>query len=107
VSTKAQAPVQLTTNTKSRESEPTWSADGKYIVYVSDEGKDSTGTPNNDIWIMRADGTQRRQLTTNGSDDITPVVDPHMRWIYFVSNRGFKWGIWRMAWPQRDQGDPK
>ncbi len=100
VSTKAQAPVQLTTNPETHESEPTWSPDGGCLVYISNEGKDSMGSPNNDVWIMRADGTQRRQLTTNGSDDVTPVVDPQRKWIYFVSNRGFKWGIWRMPWPE-------
>ncbi len=99
VSTHAAAPVQLTTNPDTLESEPAWSPDGKYIVYVSNEGRDNTGTPNNDIWIMQADGTNRRQLTTNGSDDISPLIDPKQNWIYFVSNRGFRWGIWRMPWP--------
>ncbi len=95
----AQTPVQLTTNPETAEREPAWSPDGRYVIYVSNEGKDDTGTPNNDIWMMRADGTDRRQLTTNGSDDVSPIVDPRGRWIYFVSNRGYKWGIWRFAWP--------
>lgn len=109
ISTKAQGPTQFTTNPMTVEGEPTWSPDGNYLVYVSNEGKDSTGTPNNDIWIMRADATKRIQLTTNGSDDTTPIVDPQTKWIYFVSNRGFKWGIWRMPWPSglEDRGEEK
>ncbi len=98
-STGTEAPIQLTTNPETEESHPVWSPNGDHIVFVSDEGTDSTGENNNDIWIMRADGTGRRQLTTNGSDDTTPAVDPEGRWIYFVSNRGFRWGVWRMAWP--------
>ncbi len=96
VDVTTQASVQMTTNPETKESEPTWFPDGSCLVYVSDEGKDGTGQSNNDIWIMKADGTDRRQLTTNGSDDITPVVDPDQKWIYFVSNRGFRWGIWRI-----------
>lgn len=95
----AQTPVQLTTNPDTQEHWPEWSPDGEYILYVSNEGKDSTGTPNNDIWIMRANGTERRQLTTNGSEDTMPIADPQGHWIYFVSNRGYKWGIWRIPWP--------
>ncbi len=94
----AAAPVQLTTNPETVESEPAWSPDGQYIVYVSNEGRDNTGTRNNDIWIMRAEDTDRRQLTTNGSDDVSSLVDPKQRCIYFVSNRGFRCGIWRMPW---------
>jgi tricorn protease-like protein len=93
------APVQLTTDPKTIESEPTWTPDGHHIVYVSNEGKDNTGQPNNDIWIMREDGTGRRQLTTNGSDDTTPVIDPQQGWVYFVSNRGYKTGVWRIRYP--------
>lgn len=95
----AQTPVQLTSNPDTQESDPTWSPDSTHIIYVSNEGKDSTGKPNNDIWLMRADGTERRQLTTNGSDDSDPVVDPLKRWVYFISNRGYKSGIWRIPWP--------
>jgi len=97
--TDAQAPVQLTTNPDTQEGELAWTPDGTHLVYVSDEGKDNTGTANNDIWMMLADGTGCRQLTTNGSDDTTPVVDRQKRWIYFVSNRGYKVGIWRIPYP--------
>ena len=51
--------------------------------------------PNNDIWIMRADGSQKTQLTTNGSDDVGPCWDRAGKFIYFLSNRGDAWNIWR------------
>jgi len=52
--------------------------------------------------MMRADGTSVRQLTTNGSVDDYPVVSPDQKYVYFVSNRGFKEGIWRIPFPQGD-----
>ncbi|MHC4549272.1 MAG: TolB family protein [Planctomycetota bacterium] len=78
---------------------PSWSPDGKYIVYTSMEGYDSTGRPNQDIWIMAVDGTDKTQLTTNGSVDTFPVVSPDGRHIVFLSNRGGRWAIWRMVAP--------
>ncbi len=85
----------LSTNNKVNDKDPSWSADGKYIVFSSDEGVDSTGKHNFDIWIMRADGSGRTQLTTNGSHDDEPVIDSQGKYIYFRSNRGGFWNIWR------------
>lgn len=84
---------------------PAWSPDGEYILYASDDGKDSKDKPNYDIWMVRADGTSVRQLTTNGSMDDYPVVSPDRKYVYFVSNRGFKEGIWRIPFPQGDTED--
>ena len=44
---------------------------------------------------MKTDGSQKTQLTTNLSTDIYPVWGDD-GYIYFVSNRGFVWGIWRL-----------
>jgi hypothetical protein len=78
---------------------PSWSPDGKFIVFSSMEGNDSTGRPNQDIWIMAADGSKKEQLTTNGSVDTFPVVTPDGKYIVFLSNRGERWAIWRLAAP--------
>lgn len=96
-----QNPVQLM-NTVSPDGKkhPSWSPDGQYILYASDEAKDSKGVPNYDIWMIREDGTNLRQLTTNGSVDDFPIVSPNRKYIYFVSNRGFKEGIWRIPFPE-------
>jgi len=95
-----QNPVQLT-NTISPKGKrhPAWSPDGQYILYASDEGKDSKDEPNYDIWMIGQDGTSPLQLTTNGSVDDFPVVSPDQKHIYFCSNRGFKEGIWRIPFP--------
>jgi len=96
-----QNPVQLTSTPiqKSGKRHPVWSPDGKYILYASDDGKDRENQPNYDIWMICEDGTSIRQLTTNGSEDDFPVVSPDQKYVYFVSNRGFKAGIWRIPFP--------
>jgi hypothetical protein len=78
---------------------PSWSPNGRFIVYSSMQGNDNTGRPNQDIWIMAADGTRKEQLTTNGSVDTFPVVTPDGKYIVFLSNRGERWAIWRMRAP--------
>ncbi|MFC1573174.1 TolB family protein [Candidatus Eisenbacteria bacterium] len=88
--------TQLTTGTDSDDTYPSWSLDGKMIVYASDIGKDSNGKRNFDIWTMSADGSMKTQLTTNGSTDFLPSYSADGRYIYFLSNRGFNWDIWRM-----------
>lgn len=78
---------------------PSWSAGGEFIVYSGMEGNDSSGRPNEDIWMMTYDGQKRRQLTTNGSADRLPLLSPDGRFIYFLSNRGKAWAIWRIETP--------
>ena len=87
--------TQLTTNQEYCVRDPMWSPDGKWIVYSSDENLDIKKRKNFDIWLMAADGTQRLQLTTNGSMDIKPLFDRTGEHILFLSNRGGLWNIWR------------
>ena len=84
---------------------PTWSPDGRHILFTSMQGRDATGRPNEDIWIIGADGTSAQQLTTNFSADRFPVVAPGGRYIYFFSNRGKVWGLWRIAAPAEIAGE--
>lgn len=76
--------------------DPSWSPDGQKILYSSNEGQDARGRNNFDIWVMNADGTQPIQLTTNGSADLRPAFSPTGDAVYFLSNRGFRWDLWRM-----------
>lgn len=66
-----------------------WTPEGR-IVFVSEE------SGNADIWSMNADGTVRRQLTTDRHWDTAPSVSPDGRYIVFMSNRAGKENIWRM-----------
>ncbi len=93
INTNGAEETLLSTNMNVNESEPSFSPDCKWIVYTSDE------SGNKDIWMMRADGSHRTQLTTNPSTDIHPTWGDD-GYVYFVSNRGLLWGIWRLQ-PKR------
>jgi len=88
-------PTQLTPNIQYNIIHPKWSPDGKRIIFASDEGKDSKGGNNYDIWLMDNDGSNKTQLTTNGSWDDNPCWSNDGKTIYFRSNRGGNWNIWR------------
>lgn len=85
----------LSSNTDYDVIDPSWSPDGSWIVFASDEALDSKKTRNFDIWSMRPDGSGKTQLTTNGSRDDSPCWDHDGAFIYFRSNRGGVWNIWR------------
>jgi Tol biopolymer transport system component len=77
-------PIQLTQLNKWCDA-PRFSPDGDSIAYISNEAG------NNDIWIMDADGENRRQISTHEGDDT------HVEWT--VDGRGLLWSS------DRDQGD--
>lgn len=83
-------------NSDHDEIDPRWSPDGKWIVFTSSEGLDAKKNQNFDIWLMAADGSKRSQLTTNGSRDDSPAWHRNGKTIYFRSNRGGTWNIWRL-----------
>jgi WD40 repeat protein len=87
--------TQLTQNNEYDAENPAWSPDSKWIVFAANEGLDSQKLRNYDIWIMAADGSKKTQLTTNGSWDDSPCWDYTGKFIYFRSNRGGSWNIWR------------
>ncbi len=66
----------------------TWTRDGR-LVFISNEG----GTA--DIWIANPDGTNRKQLTANGTN-FAPVVSSDDRYVVFVSWREGRRNLWRI-----------
>jgi serine/threonine protein kinase len=66
-----------------------WTPGGR-IVYSSIAG----GTF--DLWIMNADGTNKKQLTSDEATEYEPHVSPDGRYIVFSSSRGKLPGVWRM-----------
>ena len=97
VSDKGGAAESLTSETDN--TDPSWNADGSKIAFASDRGKDSESGRNNfDIWVMDlSNPAQPKQITRNGSVDDMPVFDPSGETIYFRSNRGGAWGIWKIS----------
>jgi Tol biopolymer transport system component len=67
----------------------TWSPDGR-IVYRSVAG----GEPN--VWIMKPDGTEQRQLTINTSQNFDPVVSPDGKYTVWGARRTANTNLWRM-----------
>jgi len=98
MSDKGGVPENLTNSPDVDDFDPTWSADGDRIAYASDRGVDADGHQNLDIWMMDlSNPSQPVQITTNGSVDDNPQWDPAGNAIYFRSNRGGQWGVWRIG----------
>jgi Tol biopolymer transport system component len=73
-----------------------WTPDGR-IVFTSEEAG------NGDIWVMNADGTGRRQLTTDRRKDTGPALSPDGKMIAFMSTREGTESIWMMGINGEDQ----
>jgi Tol biopolymer transport system component len=86
---------QLTTDGTSDEGGPVWHPDGKHIVWSSARGTPQTRPRPFHIWIMDADGTNARQITTGPWNDGRPCVSPDGKTIVFCSNRTGGTNLWR------------
>ena len=72
------------------DSHPSWSPDGRKLVFVS--RRDG----NAEIYVMNADGSGLRNLTRTPSDDLDPAWSPDGRAIAFVQKK---------CMPSRTRGD--
>ncbi len=97
VADKGGATENLTSD-GSDNTDPSWNFNGGRIVFASDRGKETEDKRNNfDIWMLElAGGAPPQQITRNGSVDDMPAFDPSSKVVYFRSNRGGTWGIWRI-----------
>jgi Tol biopolymer transport system component len=96
VSDRGGAPENLTNTPDADEFDATWTRDGRKIAFTSDRGVDADGQHNYDIWVLDlGKPSDPIQVTTNGSVDDSPMWGPDGRTIYFRSNRGGAWGIWK------------
>jgi Tol biopolymer transport system component len=73
-----------------------WTPDGR-IVYST------TVSGNTDIWIMKPDGTEQKQLTVNTGINGSPAISASSGYIVFVSNRTGSFQIWRMNFDGSNQ----
>jgi Tol biopolymer transport system component len=71
----------LTPNTPGFDGYPSFSGDGKQIVFRS--GRNG----NLDLYLMNADGSNVRRLTNDSANDLFPVFSPTANQIAFASNR--------------------
>jgi len=102
-------PVDIINDPDSECYDPAWSRDGSLMAYVCDRSYSSFPVMSNgrivderhrnaDLWTVDLTNSSKPvQITTNGSVDDCPQWDPSGDTLYFRSNRGGQWGIWKIS----------
>lgn len=93
---------RLTGSSTFREQTPRWSPDGRQVVFASDRAHHTgtprdTGAPDLDIWLIAADGSNPRRLTTEAAEDVDPTWTPDGRGIVFSSNRDSRGDLYLLS----------
>jgi TolB protein len=80
------APANLSNDSSQFDNTPVYSADGKMIAFSRASDFSSPGA----IWVMNADGSGKRQLTTppSGVGDLQPAFSPDGRQVVFERSTG-------------------
>jgi dipeptidyl aminopeptidase/acylaminoacyl peptidase len=80
-----------------RVSDPQVSPDGKWIVFVLRKTDLEENKGLTDLWLVGADGTALRRLTSHKAADLNPRWAPDGKSIWFVSARSDTSQVWRIA----------
>ena len=80
-----------------RLSDPQVSPDGKWIAFVLRKTDLEENKGRADLWLVGADGTALRRLTSHKASDSNPRWAPDGRSIWFVSARSDTSQVWRIA----------
>ena len=92
-------PVNLTRTPNVDECDPAFSRTGGKIAYASDVAT-ADGRRQYDVYVLNvSDPSHPLRITQNASLDDSPAWDPAGKNVYFRSNRGGKWGVWRAPVP--------
>jgi TolB protein len=92
---EARQVTEVTVSSRAAVVSPSWSPDGQYLTFATiaeptDRDKSSS---QQDIWIVNADGTNRRRLTDGTGSNLTPFWAVDNR-VYFISDRGGNECVW-------------
>lgn len=97
---EAGAPANVTRSPAYDEFDAVWSRDGSRIAFVSNRPAGAAGAAGDlNVWLLELDrpGAPLIQVTANESHDDSPTWDAVGNTVYFRSNRGGEWGIWKIA----------
>jgi TolB protein len=62
---------------------PFWHPDGEHIIYSTNH----VGPDNEELYLMRRDGTLKTRITFNPGPDVVPVFSPDGRYLMWISKR--------------------
>jgi TolB protein len=92
--------LSLSAQSGSAGSTSKWTPDGNHILFT--DGEYPQGR---EVFIMNADGTERRQLTKNNLGHEYPSLNPNGKTILFSSYRTGKWKLYVMNPDRSDERD--
>ncbi len=98
---KVSSPSQLIASPSTAYINPSWSPDGRHVVFASIGDPHglrtltAEATQDSDLWMMAADGSTMVSLTNGASADLMPAWGNDGR-IYFVSTRTGRDNVWSM-----------
>ena len=87
------------TNNPNFDNSPSWSPDGKRIAFTSDRDGHFDmpgGLPNDEIYVMDADGGNQQNLTNDPNNDWDPSWSPDGKRIVFSSDRDGNYELYAM-----------
>lgn len=90
VSADGSSGEEIIASRRFHDTQPAVSPDGKLIAFVSQ------ADGNQEIYLVRADGSGIVRLTRHTADDESPAFSPDGRTLYFSSNRGGRYAIYEM-----------
>ena len=91
------APTEVAVSTNAAIVAPSWSPDGSELAFATVIEPSAAGEKGQqDVWVVRADGTDRRRLTDGVGTNATPYWSSDGR-VYFISDRGGTECVWSVA----------
>ncbi|MEM9083922.1 MAG: DPP IV N-terminal domain-containing protein, partial [Planctomycetota bacterium] len=93
---EAVSPTEIASSSTAAVINPAWSADGSYIAFstILNPADVEAGSPEvADLWISRADGSQRANITGGYFANLMPAWSPEGS-VFFISDRSGDDNIW-------------